>query len=301
MKVSFVTTVLNEEKTIGDLLDSLLQQSQKPDEIIIVDAGSTDKTAIIISDYIKKSPIPIKLIGQKNLNRAQGRNLGIRQAKHELIAVSDAGCVLDKNWLKLITAPFKDKKVDAVAGFYRAKAKTILQRCIAPFVSVMPDRFDTASYLPSSRSLAFRKIAWKKAGRYPENLDYCEDLIFAQQLKEKTNLLVMPQAIVYWQMTNNLLAFFRQIQNYASGDVLAGYQPHLRKISLVFLRYVIMIISPPLFLIYLLWPLVKHFRYVLHPSALIYLPLLQIIADFGVMSGALKGAVKRLKSTVWDF
>lgn len=301
MKISFVTTILNEQNTIKDLLNSLLQQSKKLNEIIIVDAGSTDKTAIIISDYIKKSPIPIKLISQKNLNRAQGRNLGIKEAQHKLIAVADAGCVLDKNWLKLITAPFKDRQVDAVAGFYRPKAKTTLQRCIAPFVSVMPDKFAAASYLPSSRSLAFRKTAWKKAGRYPESLNYCEDLIFAQQLKEKTNLLIVPQAIVYWQITNNLLAFFRQIQNYASGDVLAGYQPHLRKIITVFLRYVMMIIFPPLFLIYLLWPLAKHFRYVLHPSAFIYLPLLQIIADFGVMTGALKGAVKRLKSTVWDF
>jgi len=287
MKVSFVTTVLNEEKTIKALLDSLWRQTKKPDEIIIVDAGSTDKTTAII----KKHPLKPRLIVKKGINRSQGRNLGIEKAKHHILAVSDAGCQLDKNWLKRITAPFRNKSVDTIAGFYRAEVKTIFQQSLAPFVAVMPDKLDSTTFLPSSRSLAFRKSAWQKAGRYPENLNYCEDLIFAQNLKQKTNMIVEPKAIVHWQPAGNLKGFFSQIKNYASGDIQARYKPHLKRIITVYLRYFIFLFLPIFFVFYLFWPILKFYRYVSHPLAFFYLPLLQIATDIGIIIGSLKGLV----------
>ena len=48
---TLITTVLNEEETIGDFLKSLSSQTKLPDEIIIVDGGSTDKTLSIISNF----------------------------------------------------------------------------------------------------------------------------------------------------------------------------------------------------------------------------------------------------------
>lgn len=51
MKVSFITTVFNEEKTIGSFLESLFKQTKLPDEVIIVDAGSTDGTISRIRNY----------------------------------------------------------------------------------------------------------------------------------------------------------------------------------------------------------------------------------------------------------
>ena len=51
MKTSFITTVLNEEKTIEGLLESLNNQTLKPDEIVIVDGGSTDRTIAEIKNH----------------------------------------------------------------------------------------------------------------------------------------------------------------------------------------------------------------------------------------------------------
>jgi len=289
MKISFTTTVLNEKKTIIDLLDSLQQQTQKPNEIIIIDAGSTDKTVKLIKSHSLKT----KLIIKKGLNPSQARNYGIKKAKHSILALSDAGCRLDKHWLKRITQPFKDKKVDAVAGFYLPHAKTVFHKSVAPFVSVMPDKLDKKTFLPSSRSLAFHRSAWRKAGKYPELLRYCDDLVFAANLKQKTNLVVVPKAIVHWQQVSNIIQFFKQIKNYASGDVQAGYKPHLKKILTTFGRYLIFISLPIIFPFYLLWPIIKHFRYVNHPLAIIYLPILQITKDTGIILGSLYGLFKR--------
>lgn len=283
LKVSLITTVFNEEDNIADFIKSIERQTQPPDEVIFVDAGSTDKTTNIIKKFKN-----IKLIVRKNINRSQGRNIAIKNAKHPIIAVSDAGCTLDQNWLKQITKPFTNKSVDSVAGFYHVKSRTIFQKCLAPYVAIMPGKLNPKTYLPSSRSIAFRKSAFKKVSGYPEHLNYCEDLIFAKKLKTQTNLIVKPSAIVYWQMANSLTEYFHQIRQYALGDIKARHKPHLKKIFSVFIRYLLFISVPPTYVLYQFWPAIKHFKYIKHPFALIYLPIIQFTTDLAIITATLQ-------------
>ncbi len=293
MKISFITTVLNEAKTIQALLDSIQTQTKKPDELIIVDAGSTDQTCRLVKSHPLKNKLSLRLIQKAGANRSQARNLSVELAKHGIIAVSDAGCRLDPDWLKRLTEPLQNSSVSAVAGYYQPETTTVFQTCVSPFVAVMPDRFNPKTFIPSSRSLAFKKSAWALAGRYPENLNFCEDLVFASKLKAKTNLAVRPDAIVYWSMVKNLPQFYTQIFHYASGDIQARYRPHLKKIISVFVRYLVFSGLPPLFLLYLLVPVIKRYHYVNHPLAIFYLPLLQITSDIGIMLGSLYGLFKK--------
>ena len=264
---------------------SIKVQTKKPDEVIIVDAGSTDRT----TNIIKKNK-QIRLVTRKGFNRSKGRNEAVKIAKHQLIAVTDAGCTLNENWLKNITKPFKNLKVDAVAGYYHIRVDSVFQKSIAPFVAIMPEDLDINTYLPSSRSLAFRKKAFTKFGKYSENLNYCEDLVFAKNLKNKSNLVVKTDAIIYWQMVTNLKDYFSQIKNYASGDIKAKYKPHLVKILSVFIRYLFFIIFPSTFILYLFWPIIKHFHFVKHPLAFIYLPIIQLTTDLAIVVASIQSA-----------
>lgn len=294
MKTTFVATVLNEQASISAFLDSLARQSKKPDETIIVDAGSKDQTCALI----KKHSLKPRLIIRRGLNRSQGRNIGIKSALHRIIALSDAGCVLDKDWLLRITEPLVNSQIDSVAGYYQTIAGSVLAQAMAPFVAVMPDKFNPQTYLPSSRSLAFKKSAWLKAGQYPENLDFNEDIIFAANLKSKTHMAVKSQAIVMWQLPDNLNLYYQKIMAYAAGDVQAGYWPHIAKISTGFLRYVVFFSAPPLFLAYLFWPIIKFNHYVSSFKAVVCLPLIQITTDLAIMRGALLGLKIRLQKLV---
>ena len=141
MKIAFIATVCNEEKTIKPFLESVLAQSRPPEEIIIVDAGSTDGTLKILKKYQQKSSM-IRIIELKNANRSIARNQAVKLAKNKLIAVTDAGCVADKHLLERITAPFADKAVLSVAGFYRPITNSLLQQAVAPFLAVMSDQFN---------------------------------------------------------------------------------------------------------------------------------------------------------------
>lgn len=91
MQASIVAAVRNEKNTTVAFVDSLLKQSKKPAEIIIVDCASTDGTREILEKYDERQEFV--LISQ-DCNISEGRNLGISKAKNKVIAVTDAGCVV---------------------------------------------------------------------------------------------------------------------------------------------------------------------------------------------------------------
>ena len=318
MRISFITTIFNEEKTIESFLDSLLLQTRFPDDIVIVDAGSTDKTTERIKKYeakFKTKKIGFKILIKKG-NRSVGRNEAIKNATGDIIVASDAGCTLDKKWIEKITEPFRrdsstplrsvqnDKRVDVVAGYYHPVTKTVFEKCLAPYMCVKPDRVNPEDFLPSSRSVAFRKEVWGKAGGYPERLDTCEDLVFARTLQRmRFHFTFAKDAIVYWQQRHNFKEAFLQFYSYAVGDGQALYiRPQT---PLLFLRYAIGILAVifyftthsslllvslfVIFFLYMLWAIRKNYRYVKDWRALYILPLLQFTADIAVLAGTVRG------------
>lgn len=306
MKVTFVSTVFNEEKNIKPLLESLFSQSKFPDEIIIVDGGSTDNTVSEISSFqFPKSAneAKIKLLFKKG-NISVGRNEAIKSANNEIIVCSDAGCILDKDWIKNIIKPFENKNVDVVAGYYKGNAKTIFQKCLVPYVLVMPDRVDVGNFLPATRSMAFKKSIWKKMGGFDEKISYSEDYAFAKKLKKnKANIVFAKKAVVSWMPRDNFGSAFLMFYRFAKGDVESKIiRP---KVVLIFLRYLIglfliifyitfksQVILNILYLmlfLYILWSIIKNYKYVKKIGAILFLPLLQIESDIAVMLGTIRG------------
>src|SRR5581483_4688288 len=106
-KVSVVIPTYNCEQYITATIDSVLTQTCPPSEIIVVDDGSTDRTAEILKPYEGR----IRYLYQKNRGEPAARNLGIRNSREELIACLDA----DDLWLprKLeLQMPYFDRHPD---------------------------------------------------------------------------------------------------------------------------------------------------------------------------------------------
>jgi len=315
MKISLITTVYNEGKTIDVFLKSIAQQTQLPDELVITDAGSIDNTVEKLKKYQTAAKFPVKIIIKRG-NRSVGRNEAIKQARGEILACSDAGCILEKSWLKNITKPFnirhprgsgdlnlapqKKHSIDVVSGFYLPKTTNIFEQCLATYTCTMYDKIDRDNFLPSSRSIAFTKSAWEKVEGYPSYLNTCEDLVFATRLKKAGCTFIFAEdTIVYWPQRKNLLQAFQQFFSYALGDGQARFiRP---QVPLLFLRYGVVIslviigifmytkviISALLtgFVFYIIWAINKNYHYINHSNALLYLPLLQFTADIAVLFG----------------
>ncbi len=312
MKISFIATVYNESKNIHIFLNSILSQTNLPKEVIIVDGDSSDRTYEILKSYSYR----FKRIGIryqpriKKGNRAVGRNEAIRNATGNIIVCSDAGCILDKEWLKNIVIPFSKSSIDVVSGYYKGRYQNLFQKCLIPYVLVMPDKVNPSKFLPATRSMAFKKIMWERIGGFPEKYSHNEDYAFAQLLKKKgANIFFKEDAIVEWMPPETLSQAFKMFFRFALGDAEAQiFRP---KVIFIFLRYILgillafyAIIRPvdimallvlSLIVFYCIWATVKNYKYVREVRASIILPILQIVSDFAVMIGTFTGILK-----IWD-
>lgn len=246
MKVSIIATVKNEGENIRFLLDSILNQTMLPDEVVICDGGSTDNTREILEEY--QQWLPLKIIVAPGTNISQGRNRAISVAEGPVIAVTDAGVVLSPRWLENLFLPFQSANVQVVAGWFEADPFTDFEVVMGATVLPSLEDIKPEKFLPSSRSVAFLKSAWEAVEGYPEWLDYGEDLVFDRALRQRYGTFIFTdQAVAYFRPRGSLRSFFRQYFHYANGDGKANLWPIRHAV-----RYGTYLVALPL-IISLIW------------------------------------------------
>jgi len=219
-RVSVVTTVLNEAASIDILLHSLAQQTRVPDEVVVVDGGSADETLQKLESYAQNAPFSLQVLSRPGHNISQGRNVAIAAAQHALIAATDAGVRLEKDWLEQLLAPLSgEDSADVVSGAFVAAPETVFEVALGAVTLPTIGEIDAATFNPSSRSVAFRREAWQRVGGYPEWLDYCEDLLFDLSLRDAGyRFAFAPRAVAHFRPRPTLAAFYKQYYRYARGD-----------------------------------------------------------------------------------
>jgi GT2 family glycosyltransferase len=264
VKISLIATVLNESDNASEWLNSLLQQNRHPDEVVIVDGGSTDNTVAIVREFAKSAPIPIRIIESPGVKIAEGRNIAIQNAIHEVIASTDFGCSLDQNWLKYIVLPFEDdESIQFSAGYYQVRARGLWDRLYARLYVAPIDKVHPQYFMPSSRSVAMRKSFWRAIGGYPEWLTFAaEDTLFDFQAKSwPVRIAFVPCAKVCWSAPNSLRKIFKTMFRYSVGDGEAGlfvtrYWGATKSVLLTFSLFGVCLISSILLGIFWPWGLV---------------------------------------------
>ncbi len=216
--VSLVLTVLNEGDTVGTLMDSVLAQTRPPDEVVVVDGGSTDHTVAALRAY--EGRLPLRVFVEPGANISRGRNRAIAEARHELIAVTDAGVRLDARWLERLIAPFEAPyPPDFVSGFFLPDPHTPFEVALAATTLPAREEMGRGRFMPSSRSVAFRRYVWEHVGGYPEWADFSEDVLFDLAVQARGfRIAYAPDAVVYFRPRPTLRAFARQYRHYALGD-----------------------------------------------------------------------------------
>lgn len=307
--VAVVVTTLNEEATIEPLLNCLQKQTHKPQQVIVVDGGSSDATLKILKNFQSShKKFPLQVIVAKG-NRSLGRNEGIANVKVPWVAITDAGCCPESGWLEELVSEQQRSKAEVIAGYYKAYPQTNFERAMVPYALVMPERVDEDNFLPATRSMLIAKQTWLKAGKFDERLPDNEDYAFAKKLqKQEIKMSFAKNAVVVWQPRATLRDFTKMIFRFARGDMEAGIvRP---KVLLIFLRYLVVLwifvatlrTESPVILVtlllglatYIVWAIDKNYTYV--RSGWHWLPVLQISSDLAVMAGSIAGLYRGLKN-----
>ncbi len=219
-RVALIVTVLDEAGAIDRLLESIAQQTRPPDEVVVVDGGSTDGTWDILETWTTR--LPLRCLRAPGASIAHGRNLAVAAATGDVIAVTDAGVRLESDWLEQLLTALKSD-IDVVGGFFKADPCTTLETAMGATVLPALEDVDGPRFLPSSRSVLFRRSAWAAVGGYPAWLDYGEDLVFDLDLKRAAQRFAFaPRAVAWFRPRGTLGALFRQYYLYARGDGKAG-------------------------------------------------------------------------------
>lgn len=116
--VSVIIPNYNYAKYVGDAIESVMAQSYKSFELIVVDNGSTDDSRLVLKEYEKKYAPQLKVVFQENRGQAGSRNRGIKESTGDLIALLDADDVWMPNKLEKQVEMFDDQDIGLVYSSY---------------------------------------------------------------------------------------------------------------------------------------------------------------------------------------
>lgn len=228
MKFTLVTTCYNEIDSVNNWKNDVSRQTRQPDEIVIVDACSTDGTLEVLKEWAKTDR-RVKLIEKKS-KPAAGRNLAIENAENQYIVSTDMGCRLDEKWFEKLSEPFeKNSEIDVAAGNYKVLENSLMSPA-AWADYYINDRYNIVlenNFLPSNRSVAYKKSVWIELGKYPEDLTFAgDDAVFGLQLyKAGYRFFYAKDAVCYWNRHTALKDFWKEQFRYGLANGEANILP----------------------------------------------------------------------------
>ena len=223
--VSLVIPVRDEVDNVGDLIGSIQAQTRPPDEVIMVDGGSTDGTLGVVRALVGEDPT-VQIVEAGIATPGRGRNVGRSVARHPWMAFTDAGTLLDPHWLeRLVDAAEQDPAAEVVFGSYQPQIRSFLESC-AVGAYVPAQRATPAGWSrgPSVASLMVSRGAFDGVRGFPD-ARAAEDLIFLERLqRDHIPVTWAVEAVVYWQTPPSLRATYRRFRQYSRQNVLLGRQ-----------------------------------------------------------------------------
>jgi len=226
--ISLYIAAYNAEKTIEKSIKSILQQTLKPKEIIVINDCSTDKTLSLLKKFNQ-----IKIINnKKNYGLAKSRNIALKYSKYDLLASIDSDVICKKNWLEKLFNTMIKKKADLIGGklidkYVKEPANHwrsyYLKQNWGDRQINNPQFVFGANFLLNKRKIKNLNIKYNETFRTNG-----EDVNFSKILKSKNcNLYYEPKAICYHYQFDDVISLSRRYWRYSY------YGAGLKKLTLI--------------------------------------------------------------------
>jgi glycosyltransferase involved in cell wall biosynthesis len=194
--ISIVVPAYNAGATVRACIQALLrQQLTRPYEIILVDDGSTDSTALIALEFAPR----VQVISQPHRGAAAARNTGMRAASGGVVLFTDADCEPVPAWASHLSKAIRDGATGA-KGTYRTRQRGITARFVQAEYESKYRRMARRARIDfvDTYSAAYRRDALLAVGGFNESISAVEDQELSFRLaREGHDLRFVPQAVVY--------------------------------------------------------------------------------------------------------
>ncbi len=218
--MSVIVPVRNGEHTIADCVGSLLalDYPRASRQILVVDNGSTDRTAAILR------ALGVDVLRESRRGKSHALNRAIPACRGEIVAFLDADCVAERRWLSELVAGFEGEGVGAVAGEIEPyRPRTVTERYVARREAGMV-RFALELDRPFApgANVAFRRSALQRVGGFDPTFTSGEDVDISWRLLEqgRVRITYRPGAIAYHRGRASPRALLSQQVGYGYGRAL---------------------------------------------------------------------------------
>lgn len=217
MFFSIIIPLYNRPQEIKELLETLVLQTYKAFEVLVIEDGSVNDAEAIVNSFSDK----LELRYFKKPNEGQGftRNFGFERAKGDYFIVFDSDCLIPANYLEIVNNSLSTNYLDAYGGpdgahsSFTPTQKAISYSMTSPFTTggIRGNKKAIGQFHPRSFNMGISRQVWEKAGgfiitRLGEDIEYS---IRIHSLGFKIGLI--PDAVVYHKRRTNFLQFYKQL------------------------------------------------------------------------------------------
>jgi cellulose synthase/poly-beta-1,6-N-acetylglucosamine synthase-like glycosyltransferase len=240
VKVSIIIPARNEEHNIGICLDSIVSLSYHKDylEVIVVDDRSSDATSDIVKRYVEQynyiSLLRIVHNGEKNLQgKAGALEKGISKATGELILMTDADCVVDRQWVQSHVNEYAESPVSMVCAFTLINGTNLFENMQAVEWNTTHTMASASVYYKKylgcyGNNLSIRKSVYDEIGGYTSiPFSVTEDLALMHEVGKRNmaiRYICSPVSSVTTHPVTSLRDYVQQHKRWAQGGKQLGWK-----------------------------------------------------------------------------
>ena len=219
MKYSIIVPVFNRPDEVDELLQSLVGQTLKDFEVVIVEDGSEKPCKDVCDKYAGK--IDLKYFMKKNSGPGQSRNYGAERANGEYLIVLDSDVVLPEDYLKAVDDELNREPSDAFGGpdcahdSFTETQKAISYSMTSFFTTggIRGGKKKLDKFYPRSFNMGIRRDVYMRLGGFSK-MRFGEDIDFSIRIfKAGCKCRLFPEAWVWHKRRTDMRKFFRQVYN----------------------------------------------------------------------------------------
>ena len=300
MFFSIIVPVYNRPKEIRELLASLVHQSYKIFEVIIIEDGSDIRCKDIVEDF--ESFLSLQYVYQENTGQGYARNKGMKLAKGDYYILFDSDCVIPPQYLEIVLHHLLDRKLDAYGGPDQAdkdfsplqKAMNYSMTSMFTTGGIRGKLKDPSKYQARGYNMGISKEVFLATEGFKDP-NQAEDIELSIRLKKMGfKLELIKEAFVFHKRRNTLNSFFKQSYSFGRNRVHVSryHSDAIKVIHFLPLAFVIALLSLPLlywllpglfsiaFILLMLWSLAVIIGSALENKSM-YVGLLSLPVAFG--------------------